>query len=797
MTANIKTEVIGQLAVGHYIIKIGSIHGAIVNIPTPQEQATVRLRPTPVFQRQPPCSCLLGREELILNAIASLQSKRSLEFYSQAGFGKSALLRSLAHNQQVTSLFDDGVISLSFPHPYVSDFLQFIWDAFYESNIPYKPTDNQIRQQIQDKQALIVLDDDELIQDEIKELINSAGNCTFILASSESRIQEKGQSILLPGLTQADALVLLQAELQRSLTIEETPAAKSLCTILKGNPIHLRLAIASIQENKGSLAEIVSQLPTSESGKYLIEQIVASLSEPQKSILDLLAVMGSVGLDSKQIAAITQISDAYNLLLNLCKRHLIEINTYRNTSRYSINKSVVEVLPPEWKLTTTLESVITYFTNWAEKHQQQPEILLSEIDAIAQILEVAVKISRWADVLRLVKAVEGSLALNRRWGLWEQVLQRGLQASQAEQDKASEAWMLHQLGSYAVCLSEYLSENKTAINYLNKAIQLRESLKDEVGVRATRHNLSLLKISAERQQLILLPSSNLKNRELDKLDKLNTAVDTDTSKNLPENLSHTESSEKPPTLLTENVKTQPPSPQLQPYRMNIIADNSPPFNKPSLKSVLFSPTGVITTGILASGGLLTLFNWHRFTPPTTSTTTPKATTKPSPLAKPTPTATATPSPTIEPTPTATATLSPIIEPAPRENPVLPPILPFKQPTGETRPITNKTPKAIAQPKQPKIEPIPAPVPTNTPTIQPTSTPTFTPFATPIPEEPTAEPAPTPTFTPTPEEPHEQPILEPTPSPTFTPTFEPPTVQPTPENSPKPQITVTPSQSSQP
>jgi NB-ARC domain len=788
MIASIESEIIGQLAVGHYIIKIGSIHGAIVNISTPQEQATVRLRSIPVFKRQPPCSCLLDREELIKQAIAILESGRSLEFYSPVGFGKSVLLRSLAHNQQVTSRFSDGVIGLSFPHGYVSDLLQFIWDAFYETNIPYKPTDRQIRQQIQDKQALILLDDDELILDEVAELMNAAENCTFILASSRSRIQEKGHSILLSGIAEEDALILIQAELQRSLTIEETPAAKSLCKIFKGNPTHLRLAIANIQENKHSIAEMVSQLPTSEPGKYLIEQIIASLSEPQKSILDLLGVMGSVGLESKQIAAITQIPDAHSLLLNLCKGHLVEINGFH----YSISKTILEVLPPEWKLTATLESVITYFINWAEQHQQQPKTLLSEIDAIAQILKVAVKISRWADVLRLVKAIEPSLALNRRWGLWEQVLQRGLQASQAQQDRVAEAWILHQLGTSALCLSECFSEKSTAaINYLNKAIQLRESLGDEVGVSATRHNLNLIKISSQTPQQVVSPVSTLASQELDSVE------DPDTAKNPSENFSDGESVEKSPNALTEDVKPQLPSLQIQPYRMNIITDNSPPFQKPSLKNVLFSPTGVITTGILASGGLLTWFNWHHFRSPTTSTIAPKVTSTPSPLAKPTPTKISTPKALAEPTPTATATLSPIIEPAPREVLQLPPIVPFEESTGGNRPRTNKTPKALAQPKQPKIKPIPAPLPTNTPTIQPTSIPTFTPFATPIPEESTAETTPTPTFRPTLEQPHEQPILKPTPNQTFIPTSELPVVKPTPETTPKPQVTVTPSEDMQP
>ncbi|MFH7025225.1 MAG: hypothetical protein ACHBN1_07435 [Heteroscytonema crispum UTEX LB 1556] len=96
--------------------------------------------------------------------------------------------------------------------------------------------------------------------------------------------------------------------------------------------------------------------------------------------------------------------------------------------------------------------------------------------------------------------------------------------------------------------------------------------------------------------------------------ELHSVVDNHTAENPPENFSDAESVEKSLIFLTEDVKPQLPSLQIQPYRMNIVVDNFPPLNKPSFKSVLFSPTKVITTGILASGGLLTWFNWHRFTP---------------------------------------------------------------------------------------------------------------------------------------------------------------------------------------
>lgn len=130
-------------------------------------------------------------------------------------------------------------------------------------------------------------------------------------------------------------------------------------------------------------------------------------------------------------------------------------------------------------------------------YHQQPQTLLTKIDAIVQILEISVRASRWQVVLHLAKAVEGLLALSKRWGLWEHVLQRGLQASQAERDQASEAWALHQLGTRALCLEE----NTVAFRYFTRTLELRESLSDFTGLALTRQNFNLLPSSLSVPQL--------------------------------------------------------------------------------------------------------------------------------------------------------------------------------------------------------------------------------------------------------------------------------------------------------
>jgi hypothetical protein len=712
-TEKIQIEMIGKLTVGNYTIQVGSSQGASANLATAREQPTLQQNSTPILIRHPPCKQQIEYQEVLKEAIAALQSGQTVEFWNPTGLEQTDLLRCLAHELQASSSFADGVIYLSSIHPYVDDLLQSIWEVFYQSDIPYKPTNIQIRQQIQNKQALVVLNEDKLTTDKVTELRNALSKCTFVFASSKKRLHKQGCSITLSGLSIQDALVLLEEELQSSLTIEERPAAITLCKILQGHPTYLRFAIAYMLEEGRSLADIVSQLPTNEPEKYLIQQILESLSGRQRSILDLLAVMGDAGLSAEEIVDITKQSKTPNILENLRRLHLLQ----QKENRYILNQTVAEVLPPAWKLRAALESAITYFTNWAKQYHRQPTILATEIDAIIQVIEVAVKASHWQDVLHLVKAIESSLVLNRQWSLWEQMLQRGLQASQARGDRASQAWILHQLGTRALCLDE----NNTATDYLTKALELQLSLNNKSAVAATRHNFNVLSQNAST-----LSPQNFQSSSADINLDHNQQLGKDTNSQLPT---------LPPTLT----------------RMSIVTKNPSPLYKPYNPTFLLSPKKIIAIGILTAGGLLVWFNWHRFTSPPTkpSTSEPKATIKPAPITKPNPKATQTPSAIPQ------ATSVPTVTPPslPETTPIIDPVLTFPKPITDRsqQPKTKVTP---ISPPTSSPTPTPAPTAEATPTSIPTpsveTTPTPTPISPPLFESPTPESLPIPTFTPTPE-----------------------------------------------
>jgi len=163
--AHIQGEISGQVAVGNYILQIGAIHGGVVNVAPSGEQPRPRPRPSPVFLLPRPFPGILDREAEVSTATAALQSAVPVEFYGQAGLGKTTLLRHLAHHLPDTP-FPDGIIYLSARDQTVADLLQSLFDAFYQSNAPLKPTGAQVQHALQDKQALILLDDVNLERDE-------------------------------------------------------------------------------------------------------------------------------------------------------------------------------------------------------------------------------------------------------------------------------------------------------------------------------------------------------------------------------------------------------------------------------------------------------------------------------------------------------------------------------------------------------------------------------------------------------------------------------------------------------
>jgi hypothetical protein len=622
----VEGRVSGQIAVGdnNLQIRIGSVHGGEVNVLLPEQQPSIRARSTPAAVRPRPFPGLLDREDELQAAATALRSATPVEFHGRAGLGKTSLLRHLAHHA-AAALFPDGVVYLVAGRQAVDDLLQSLFDVFFESDVPLKPSPGRVRQGMQHKQALILLDDVALTQEEVAGLMDAAPACSFLLASLERRLWGEGRPIGLDGLPTTDALALIERELGRPLTSQERPVAQALCTGLGGHPLQILQAAARVREEGLGLAEVARQVRASAPGEAVVAQVLPALSEPERRVLAVLAALDDASVHGEYLPALTGLSEVVGALQGLQHRGLVQAHS----PRYSLTGELGAYLHKRWDVDPWSRRALAAFIAWAEE-QRAPARLLEETGVILRLLAWAVGAGRWGDVLRLSRLVEGALALGCRWSAWAEVLEQALEAALALGDRAAEAWARHQLGSRALCLGDAA----TARTFLVRALRMREALGDRAGAAVTRHNLDVL-------------------------------------------LSGPVSSEEP----TQEPAREPPSqePPQPPPEVPASPAPVPPSGVPlAVKIALVALVPIL----IVVGSLGAWYLWLRpvpTLPPTEvpASPTPTITPSPTPTATPTatPTSTPTPTPTNTPTPTPTPTRTPSPTPTPdRIGPAAPRLL---------------------------------------------------------------------------------------------------------------------------
>jgi hypothetical protein len=472
-------SITGHVAVGRFALQIGEPCGALIREASHAERAHIRPRPTPILLRPSLIRGLVYRRTEAAAALSALDAGLPIEVSGEPGIGKTALLRHLAHHPRAAS-FVDGIVYVPARHQRAADLLQLIFDAFYESDEICKPTDAEIRRDLQDKQALILLDDVHLAPHELEQLLDIAPRSAFAVTTRERCLWGEVRSLALKGLPVEDAVSLLELEIERSLDVRERSAAASLCASLAGHPLRILQAAAIIREQAISLDAWARDIAPAS----LIGELIASLDEKQRRAALALTALPGVPLTSQHISGIADVPDIEPSLMMLVRRGLV----LSSQSRLRLADGVADQLRRTEDLKPWVNRAITYFTAWAERYRRSPEALLADAEALLRVQESATETRRWGEVLRLGQLVEGALVIGARWGAWAIALERSLAAARAIGDRSAEAWALHEIGARAVCLGEPGAARAS----LTRAAALREALGDDTGAAASRQNLGFV-----------------------------------------------------------------------------------------------------------------------------------------------------------------------------------------------------------------------------------------------------------------------------------------------------------------
>ena len=479
--ARISGEVRGQVAVGNNIMQNNVSHGGVVYVAAPGQIPAVRPRPLPVELRGRRVPSLLGRTAELGQMAAALEADGLAEIWGDAGAGKTSLLKQVIHQAPAHPPLDGIVYHEALGEP-AEDIVQFLFEAFYSSEVPTKATPAQLRHALGGIHALIALDDVDLSREQLGDVLDALPEARFLLAAPRRLLWGEGQSLALGGLPADTAVALLERELGRPLT-RERPAAMAICAAVEGRPLRLLQVAALVSQLSCSLSTLARRITSGNGLDELAEVLFESLSEDQREVLGLLAAVDGATLRPEHLAELTGVADIASVVESLLLLALVEAHS----PRYSLAMELGDEQRRAMGASGWEERAVAAFSEWIERHEDDDQIL-DEAAAILRTLEHGAARRAWPEVLRLGRAAEPALVLGRRWGTWASVLQHELRAARATGQQPAEAWALHQLGTRSLCLEEVSS----ARALLSQALALRESLGDTEGAAATRHNLELL-----------------------------------------------------------------------------------------------------------------------------------------------------------------------------------------------------------------------------------------------------------------------------------------------------------------
>jgi hypothetical protein len=492
----------GAIVVGdHNTVIINNAAGAVVLRESP---VRVSRRAGPPGLQPRPFANLIDRTQESEELRASLCATPPVHcnVFGAPGSGKTVLLRHVCTETTITAAFHDGVLYLPAASNTVDDLLQQIFDALFETDRPFKPSQVQVRTYLAGAFALAVLDDFSGTPKDFERLSNLAATTTFALTSEAAVVGSEERAIYLGGLPTNDAVTLLSRELQRPIDAAEVMSARAACASFDGNPADITLLAAQSRTGSIPLQELAAQLRSAESPRrWLQERVLGTLTESDRKALAAFAAVDGEPLESAEVTGISGDRDDPGTLERLRENGLVSFDG----KRYRLRRGVSATVAASLLALLPARAAAQYFV--AAAATMPASTLLAGSGAILASMRRAAQAFDSQSVMALARSVGDAVALSGRWDRWNEMLECALASARGANDAAGEAWALHQVGSRALLLGDIASAQQA----LEAALHIRSQLADPDAIAVTEHNLSLLRTPADPKPPQSKPSGRTRN----------------------------------------------------------------------------------------------------------------------------------------------------------------------------------------------------------------------------------------------------------------------------------------------
>ncbi|WP_055588119.1 ATP-binding protein [Peterkaempfera griseoplana] len=529
-TARVRT---GEIVAGRFLVGVGGPRGSEARLcpadRTPQPEPFARSGGARADSAVPTAPVVLGtgpggtplleRRAEVERLRGLLSRGRSIRITGAQGSGRSALLSAVADS--CAGLAPDGVVRLTGYRRSLADLLQDLFAATHRAP-GYRPDRHRLPQLLSRVGAIVVVDDVDFGGAALEELLDSAPECAFLIASTPdvaspvagSRIEESELGLL----SRDASLELLTALAGRPLDEVERAWAVDLWFESEGLPLRFVQAgallrhrdvaadaLAVAREERASLfggdpdydADLDTHpdaqeealrralpLPSVAESAAPAVRIADGLGGPARAVLELAVALGGQCPTAPHLPALIDVGQGETAL-----RELVDCGLAVSAGEHHrLTTGVRSLLAAEWSGRDTGRGAAQHFAWWVGHASVSPEQIAAEAEVLIAAMHADRDGGRHSSVVLLARAAAPAFALALRWGAWEQALRLGLEAARATGAVADETWFHHELGVLALVTGE---QDRARAEF-EAAVALRGALGDSAGAAAARRMLTLL-----------------------------------------------------------------------------------------------------------------------------------------------------------------------------------------------------------------------------------------------------------------------------------------------------------------